>query len=89
MSITTNPLTPPTITVSEHSAQELESAAPEASDLDQQLLALVDEPTPTPTFFAAPPVREAAKKSGRAIGKVPLTTTTVKTTPSVRRAISH
>jgi len=80
-------LIPPTITITEHCPQEPEGAA----DVDQQLLALIDEPTPapnpTPAFFAAPPVREAAKKSGRAIGKVPLTTTIVKTAPSVRQPI--
>jgi hypothetical protein len=84
---------PPTITITEpepeaegESEDFYGSEQTSNIDVDGELLALIEEPTETssstPTVFAAPPVREAAKKSGKALGKIP-TNTTVKSAPNV------
>jgi hypothetical protein len=91
--LSSEPLDPPEITVTSPSQGDVAEPRPSTSnDVDCELLALLEEPShsahPIPAFFAPPPVREAAKKSGKAIGKIPITTTTVKTAPIVRLSSS-
>lgn len=91
---TTGPFNPPQIMITEPASEDVaDSATHVSSDVDSELLALIDEPQPAPTsnpvpaFFAPPPVREAAKKGAKAIGKLPTTTTTVKAAPTVRNCM--
>lgn len=71
---------PPTITITAP-----EHAESSDIDVDGELLALVSEVDQKPQavpFYTVPPVREAAKKSSKALGKVPVITAPPKA-PSV------
>jgi hypothetical protein len=86
-----NRVQPPAITITEpESADNLVLRQSPKLDVNSELLALLDDNSVRPStsaFVAAPPVREAAKKSGKPLGKVPTTTTTVKAAPSVSETV--